>query len=109
MGRKRFVKTRALSAAGHGLAFSFRLAGFVLISLVFLKQGAHRVPRCAGGQTSNSNVKSMSTDHWRGLFRAWSTLPTPVRVASEAIDGIKAEVAGISGPVLLLGMTSGLL
>ena len=51
----------------------------------------------------------MSTDHWRGLFRAWSTLPTPVRVASEAIDGIKAEVADISGPVLLLGMTSGLL
>jgi hypothetical protein len=34
-------------------------------------------------------------------------LPTPVRVPSEAIDGIKAEAADISG--LLLGMTSGLL
>jgi SAM-dependent methyltransferase len=51
----------------------------------------------------------MSTDHWRSLFRAWSTLPTPVRVASEVIDGIKAEVADVRGPILLLGMTSGLL
>jgi hypothetical protein len=36
-------------------------------------------------------------------------LPTPVRVPSEAIGGIKAEVADISGPILLLGMTPGLL
>src|SRR5437764_12128791 len=79
------------------------------MSLVFLKQDARRVPRWAGGQTSNANVKSMSTDHWRGLFRAWSKLPTPVRVPSEATDAIKAEVAGVRGPVLLLGMTSGLL
>jgi SAM-dependent methyltransferase len=51
----------------------------------------------------------MSTNHWQGLFRAWSTLQTPVRVASEVIDGIKAEVADVRGPILLLGMTSGLL
>jgi SAM-dependent methyltransferase len=36
-------------------------------------------------------------------------LPTPVRAASEAIAGIKAEVAEVRGPILLLGMTSGLL
>src|ERR1700694_4202662 len=50
----------------------------------------------------------MSTNHWDNLFRAWSTLPTPVRVASEVIDAIKAEVADVHGPILLLGMTSGL-
>ena len=50
----------------------------------------------------------MSTNHWDGLFRAWSTLPTPVRVASQVIDAIKAEVADVRGRILLLGMTSGL-
>ena len=51
----------------------------------------------------------MSKNHWDGLFRAWSKLATPVRVSSEVIAGIKNEVAGVSGRVLLLGMTTGVL
>jgi SAM-dependent methyltransferase len=50
----------------------------------------------------------MTRNHWGSLFRAWSKLSTPVRVSSEVIAGIKNEVAGVSGPILLLGMTSGL-
>ena len=50
----------------------------------------------------------MSNNHWHGLFRAWSDLPTPVRVGAGVIAGIKNEVAAVRGPILLLGMTSGL-
>jgi SAM-dependent methyltransferase len=51
----------------------------------------------------------MSTNHWHELFRAWSRLPTPVRVADEVIAAIKAEVSGVTGPILVLGLTAGLL
>ena len=51
----------------------------------------------------------MSTNHWHGLFNAWSKLPTPVRAAEEAIATINSEVAGVTGPILVLGLTSGLM
>jgi SAM-dependent methyltransferase len=51
----------------------------------------------------------MSTTHWHRLFQAWSNLSTPVRVSADAIASIKAEVAEVTGPILLLGLTSGLM
>jgi SAM-dependent methyltransferase len=51
----------------------------------------------------------MSTNHWHGLFNAWSKLATPVRVSAEVIAAIKAEVAEVTGPMLVLGLTSGLM
>ena len=51
----------------------------------------------------------MSTNHWQSLFRAWSGLSTPVHVLPDVIASIKAEVAGVTGPILVLGLTSGLL
>jgi SAM-dependent methyltransferase len=51
----------------------------------------------------------MSTNHWHSLFDAWSNLPTPVRVSADAITSIKTEVAEAAGPILVLGLTSGLL
>lgn len=47
----------------------------------------------------------MAGNHWQDLFRAWSHLPKPVAVAPEAIAAVKAEVRGLSGPILLLGLT----
>jgi len=51
----------------------------------------------------------MSTNHWHRLFNAWSGLSTPVRVPADVIEAIKAEVAGITGPILVLGLTAGLM
>jgi SAM-dependent methyltransferase len=51
----------------------------------------------------------MSTNHWHRLFNAWSNLSTPVRVPAYVIKAIKAEVAGITGPILVLGLTAGLM
>jgi SAM-dependent methyltransferase len=51
----------------------------------------------------------MSTNHWHSLFHAWSNLSTPVRVSADAIASIKAEVAEVTGPILVLGLTSGLM
>src|SRR3981081_2648036 len=51
----------------------------------------------------------MITNHWHGLFHAWSNLSTPVRASADAIASIKAEVAEVTGPILVLGLTSGLI
>jgi SAM-dependent methyltransferase len=51
----------------------------------------------------------MSTNHWHSLFQAWSNLSTPVRVSADAIASIKAEVVEMTGPILVLGLTAGLM
>lgn len=55
------------------------------------------------------NSDHMSTTHWHSLFQAWSNLSTPTRVSADAIASIKAEVAELTGPILVLGLTSGLM
>jgi len=47
----------------------------------------------------------MTAGHWQDLFRAWSALPKPVGVSADVIAAIKAEVRGLDGPILLLGLT----
>lgn len=51
----------------------------------------------------------MSTNHWHELFRAWSRLSTPTHVPADVIVAIKAEITGVAGPIMVLGLTSGLL
>jgi SAM-dependent methyltransferase len=50
----------------------------------------------------------MSIDHWNHLFQAWSRLARPERASPVALAAIKAQIAAVQGPVLLLGMTEGL-
>src|SRR3979409_250990 len=51
----------------------------------------------------------MSTNHCLRLFQAWSNLVTPTRASADAIASIKAEVAEMTGPILVLGLTAGLM
>ena len=51
----------------------------------------------------------MGTNHWDRLFHAWSNLSTPVRVAAEPLAAIKTEVTEVDSPILVLGLTSGLM
>ncbi len=50
----------------------------------------------------------MSFDHWHQLFLAWSRLAKPGQASPVALAAIKAQIAAVRGPVLLLGMTEGL-
>jgi SAM-dependent methyltransferase len=65
--------------------------------------------RAASFNFSPSRFNLMSTNHWHSLFQAWSNLSTPTRASADAIASIKAEVAGMTGPILVLGLTSGLM
>lgn len=47
----------------------------------------------------------MTRAHWHDLFRAWAGLTKPVGVSPEIVAAIKAEVRGLNGPMLLLGLT----
>ncbi|MBI5262277.1 MAG: class I SAM-dependent methyltransferase [Bradyrhizobium sp.] len=43
------------------------------------------------------------------MFRAWSTLARPVTVSDDVIAAIKAEVSAVTGRIMLLGVTRGLM
>jgi SAM-dependent methyltransferase len=46
--------------------------------------------------------------HWEALHRAWARLPAPLRVPSDVLAGVTAQLAERSGPALALGATAGL-
>ena len=50
----------------------------------------------------------MSTSHWHELYSAWARLRKPLQLNDQVIAAIKQEIAGCSGPILLLGITQGL-
>ncbi len=50
----------------------------------------------------------MAIDYWFELYQAWAKLPVPSRVNHRLADFFREQVAGLDGPVLLLGFTPSL-